>query len=93
MSDAHPSLHWLFNISFLKYALEGASLAIFGYDRPKMNCDELFCLYVLPKKFMKTIDMHNGDYAYATLALVIIFFIFRFTAFYVMWLRLKAIRY
>lgn len=93
MNDAHPSLHWLFHISFLKYGLEGASLAIFGYDRPKFNCDAIFCQFVIPKKFMKFIDMDNGDYLNATIALIVIFFLIRFTAFYVMWVRLKAIRY
>lgn len=92
VSDAHPVMHWLFHISFLKYALEGASLAIFGYDRPKMNCDETYCHFVLPKKFMRTIDMDKGDYATATIALVVIFFIFRFTAFYVMSFRLRTKR-
>lgn len=92
LSDAHPIMHWLFHISFLKYALEGASLAIFGYDRPKMDCDQLFCQFVLPKKFMKTVDMHNGDYLTATIALTIIFLIFRFTAFYVMSFRLCSKR-
>lgn len=92
LSDAQPILQWLFHISFLKYALEGASLAIFGYDRPKMNCDQLFCQFVLPKKFMKTVDMHNGDYLTATIALTVIFLIFRFTAFYVMSFRLRSKR-
>lgn len=89
LKDAHQAMHWLFHISFLKYALEGAALAIFGYDRPKMDCDEIYCHYVLPKKFMKTVDLDGGDYGTAVLALAIIFFILRILAYFVMSIRLK----
>lgn len=85
-------MHWLFHISFLKYGLEGATLAIFGYDRPRMDCDKLFCQFVLPKKFMKTIDMHNGDIVTASICLLVIFLLFRCIAFLVMYLRLGARR-
>lgn len=30
LKDAHPYLHWLFHISFLKYAFEGVMIAIYG---------------------------------------------------------------
>lgn len=89
LNDAHVLMQWLFHISFLKYALEGAALAIFGYDRPKMDCEEVYCQFVLPKKFMKEIDMHNGNYGQATTALIIIFLIFRVLAFYIMRYRLR----
>lgn len=92
LTDAHEVLHWLFHISFLKYALEGATLAIFGYDRSKMECNRLFCEFVWPKKFMKTIDMHNGNYVTAVVALSIIFLLFRCIAFGVMYMRLGARR-
>lgn len=92
LTDAHPVMHWLFHVSFLKYALEGASLAIFGYDRPRMDCDQLFCQFVLPKKFMKTIDMHNGDIVTATVMLLSILLLFRCMAFAIMYGRLAAKR-
>lgn len=92
LTDAHPVMHWLFHISFLKYALEGASLAIFGYDRPRMDCDQLFCQFVLPKKFMKEVDMHKGDIVTVVSMLFVIFMLFRCAAFLVMYLRLGAKR-
>lgn len=92
LTDAHPVMHWLFHISFLKYALEGASLALFGYDRPRMDCDQLFCQFVLPKKFMKEVDMHKSDIATVVTMLFAIFILFRCTAFLVMYLRLGAKR-
>ncbi|XP_052864562.1 uncharacterized protein LOC128271162 [Anopheles cruzii] len=89
LTDAHPVMQWLFHISFLKYALEGASLAIFGYDRPRMDCDETYCHFVLPKKFLKEVDMLQADFVQAVIALSVIFFVFRVAAFYVMRYRMK----
>uniref|UniRef100_A0A182YMF1 ABC transporter domain-containing protein n=1 Tax=Anopheles stephensi TaxID=30069 RepID=A0A182YMF1_ANOST len=70
LTDAHPVMHWLFHISFLKYALQGAAMAIFGYDRPRMDCDETYCHFVLPKKFLKEIDMLEADFVEAVIALM-----------------------
>uniref|UniRef100_A0A8D8P3I1 ATP-binding cassette sub-family G member 4 n=1 Tax=Culex pipiens TaxID=7175 RepID=A0A8D8P3I1_CULPI len=89
LNDAHPWMHWLFHVSFLKYALQGATVAIFGYDRPKLDCDETYCHFVLPKKFLQEIDMVRADFVEAVIALLVIFFVFRVAAFYVMQYRLR----
>ncbi|XP_058815319.1 ATP-binding cassette subfamily G member 4-like [Topomyia yanbarensis] len=89
LDDAHPVMHWLFHVSFLKYALQGATVAIFGYDRPKLDCEETYCHFVLPKKFLKEIDMLSADFVEAVIALIVIFLVFRVGAFYVMRYRLK----
>lgn len=88
-ADAHPALHWLFHMSFLKHALEGATLAIFGYDRPKMECDRIYCQYRIPKKFMKLIDMHNGDITTVSIVLIVICLSLRIVAFFIMSFRIK----
>ncbi|XP_055549562.1 ATP-binding cassette sub-family G member 4-like [Wyeomyia smithii] len=89
LNDAHPVMHWLFHVSFLKYALQGATVAIFGYDRDRLECDEIYCHFVLPKKFLKEIDMLSADFVEAVIALVVIFLVLRISAFYVMRYRLK----
>lgn len=89
MVDAAPMLHWLFHISFLKYALEGTALAIFGFDRPKMECRELFCMYRLPKKFLKMQNLHNGDFLTAGIVLFSMVVLLRIMSFFMMNFRLK----
>ncbi|GAB0089085.1 ATP-binding cassette sub-family G member 1 [Sergentomyia squamirostris] len=89
LTDAHPFMHWLFHISFLKYALEGASLALFGFNRPKMDCEKIFCQFVLPEKFMKTINMNEANYWFILAAMTTIFLFFRVTTYYVMLYRLR----
>lgn len=82
-------MHWLFHVSFLKYALEGASLSLFGYGRERMPCDKMYCQFVLPDKFMKTMNMHEANYLHVLIALSVIFLFFRFIAYYLMLYRLR----
>lgn len=89
LADAPKWLHWLFHASFLKYATEGATHAIFGYNRPKLECKEIFCYYQMPSKFLKMIDMHHGDFLSAFIVLFAICVSLRVAAFFILALRLK----
>lgn len=88
-ADAHTALHWLFETSYLFHALNGASLALFGYDRPRMDCYEIYCHYRYPKKFLELIDTHNRDYLTAAIVLLSIFVGIRIIAYYIMSMRVK----
>lgn len=88
LADAPMFLKWLFHTSFLKYAVEGASHALFGYNRPKLPCNDMYCHYRFPSKFMKMIDMHHGDYLSAFIVLLIFCVVMRVLAFFIMALRL-----
>ncbi|XP_063709394.1 ABC transporter G family member 2-like [Culicoides brevitarsis] len=87
--DAPGILTWLFHVSFLKYALEGAVLSIFGYNRPEMQCDEIFCYYKKPKKFIQDMALDNGSFLHACISLTVMFLVLRVAAFYVMSYRIK----
>lgn len=89
LADAPAGLHWLFHASYLKYAVEGLSHAIFGYNRPKLKCNEIYCHYQLPTKFMKMVDMHHNDFLSAFTVLLVICVVLRILAFFIMALRLK----
>lgn len=89
LADASSYLHWLFHISYLKYALEGASNAIFGFNRPKLQCNQIYCHYQIPNKFMKMIDMDHSDLVTVTMVLLGMCILLRIIAFYFMSLRIK----
>lgn len=89
LSDASPNLHWLFHISYLRYALEGTIDAMLGFNRPKLQCDEIFCHYQIPAKFIKEVDMHHNDFMSAFIVLTAIFIAMRLLAFFVVAWRLK----
>ncbi|CAG4974073.1 unnamed protein product [Parnassius apollo] len=51
-SDAPFFFRWLFDLSFLKHGLVGMVIPIFGMDRPKLTCKELYCHYAHPTQFL-----------------------------------------
>lgn len=89
LSNASPYLHWLFHISYLRYALEGSMDALFGHNRSKLPCNEIYCHYQIPAKFIKEIDMQRNEFYSAFVILVIVCLCLRTFAFAVIARRLK----
>ncbi|KAL5279567.1 hypothetical protein ACFFRR_003892 [Megaselia abdita] len=92
LDDAPSYIQWMFHGSFLKYSLEGSALAIFGYGRPKMDCDAIYCHFVYPDKFLESIGMRDSSYELAVIVLIIIFMSLRVLAFYIMSFRLRLFK-
>ncbi|XP_037928430.1 ATP-binding cassette sub-family G member 4 [Teleopsis dalmanni] len=90
--DSPIYLQWVFNVSFLKYSLDGAMLALFGYDRPKLDCSSMYCHYTRPKIFLKDMDLANANYEVAVIFLLSLFIGLRILAFYIMSFRLRLFR-
>jgi hypothetical protein len=64
MKHAHKAMHWLFRISFLKYALEGSVYSIIGLNREKLECDESeerlnYCRYSYPNQLLRDIGIQD----------------------------------
>lgn len=85
-------LQWIFKTSFLKYSLEASVLAIFGFDRPHLECNAMYCHYSRPKIFLKDIDMLQANYKMAIIFLVCLFLSLRILSFYIMSFRLRLFR-
>nr|CAD7258947.1 unnamed protein product [Timema shepardi] len=62
LRDMPVYLHWGTYVSYLRFSLEGIIAAIYGDDRPVLDCPEhiLYCHYKHPSKFLHEIAM-NGD--------------------------------
>lgn len=88
MKDAAYAWHWLFYSSFLKHALDCAYIAIFGYERSKLECDADYCHYRWPNKFLQTLGI-DASVPVAISVIVFELFLFRILAFFVIKYRLK----
>lgn len=88
ITDALPSLRWLFYITYLRYVFEGSIDAIYGYDRPKLQCKEIYCHFQIPAKFIREVDMQRNDFYSASIILASILVIYRVLAFLVIAWRL-----
>lgn len=88
MKDAAFGFHWIFEISFVKHAVDGASIAILGWNRSKFECTSDYCHYSWPYKFLDTIGMQE-DLIKAVKMLLLFLVLFRVSAFCIINYRLK----
>lgn len=69
----------------MKHALDGYGSLILGFNRTKMNCEEMYCHFVTPTTFLNEIDMQENIpkvfYSIAAIGVVfhaLTYFVFRF---------------
>lgn len=67
-------------------------MSIFGFDRPRLECSEMYCHYSRPQVFLKDVGMLNANYENAIIFLVSLFLVLRIIAFYIMSFRLRLFR-
>ncbi|XP_035724544.1 ATP-binding cassette sub-family G member 1-like isoform X1 [Vespa mandarinia] len=89
LTDAHPYLHWLFHISFLKYGFEGTMMTIYGYDRPKMHCSDVYCHFAMPNQLMMAVGMKQVDYWFCMIVLIILYIVLDTVAYIILRIRLR----
>lgn len=78
----------MFEVSFVKHALDGASVTILGWNRTKFECKSDYCHYSLPRKFLDTIGMKE-DLIKSVNMLLLFMVLFRVAAFCIINYRLK----
>lgn len=93
LRDLPPYLSWGSYISYLRYGLEGYIGAIYGLDRPTLDCNEAkYCHYRYPRTFLKEIAMSPNNFWWDILALTITLFVLRIAAFLLLKWKLSAVR-
>ncbi|ENN80197.1 hypothetical protein YQE_03367, partial [Dendroctonus ponderosae] len=93
LRDLPSYLYWGSYISYLRYGLEGVVGAIYGLNRPTIDCPEdQYCHYRYPKKFLEDIAVKSDQFSNDVIALVLFWFILRTLSFVVLKYKLHAVR-
>ncbi|XP_032665790.1 ATP-binding cassette sub-family G member 4 [Odontomachus brunneus] len=95
LRDLPSYLKWGAYISYLRYGLEGFVGAIYGLDRPILDCKEkgeLYCHYRYPKKFLSDIAMNGDQFWNDIIALSAFFIITRCGAYLLLRWKLMSLR-
>ncbi|XP_037927304.1 ATP-binding cassette sub-family G member 4 [Teleopsis dalmanni] len=79
----------LCDFSAFRYTLEGLMLAIYGFDRPELDCHIDFCYFKSPKKFLKEMSMLDANYSYDLLALFLWILFFKILFYLSLLLRIR----
>ncbi|CAH0560073.1 unnamed protein product [Brassicogethes aeneus] len=91
--DAIPIyLRWITYLSYIRYGFEGTALATYGFDRPKLQCFTSYCHFKAPTVTLEELDMVHSNYTVDVVALVVIFFVLRISAFLFLRWKLKSNR-
>ncbi|KAJ1527302.1 hypothetical protein ONE63_008822 [Megalurothrips usitatus] len=64
LSHMPSYLAWAADLNWMRYALEGLSLAIYGYGREPLECPrtEIYCHFRVPATLLSEVGMRDGRY-------------------------------
>lgn len=86
--DIHPALATLFNINFLNMAFKGAVNSVLGLNRTKLDCDQIYCHFSDPKKFLRDFEA-EVDLMQVFYTILIYYVVCQFGSFMLISYRLK----
>lgn len=67
-------------------------VSIYGMNREKMECQQMYCHFRRPSKFLEEFSMSDANYWYNVLALSTIFVVLRIAAYFVLRYKLHSIK-
>lgn len=67
-------------------------VSIYGMDREKLLCSEMYCHYRSPKKFLEQFSMESSEYWIDAVALIGIFISLRIISYFVLRWKIYSIR-
>lgn len=67
-------------------------ISVYGMDREKLACEEIYCHYRNPKKFLEQMSMENSEYWIDAAALLGMFIALRVIAYFVLRWKVHSIR-
>ncbi|CAG0900898.1 unnamed protein product, partial [Darwinula stevensoni] len=76
-------IRWVSHISFLKYYFEGTMHCIYGYNRSDLLCNQPFCQFKNPDKFLRQLDLEDNVYWTDFWVLIFCNVVLRVLAYYV----------
>lgn len=80
-------------ISYLRYGLEGMVGAIYGGNRPILECELAdYCHYRYPQKFLSEISMRGDRFWYDVICLSVMILVIRVACYLVLRGKIQAVR-
>ncbi|XP_018573015.1 ATP-binding cassette sub-family G member 1 [Anoplophora glabripennis] len=94
LRDLPHYLYWGSYISYLRFGLEGIVGAVYGLNRPKLECPEdvMYCHYLDPKQFLDIVAVRGDQFSNDVIALLLFLFVLRISAYVILRYKLMAVR-
>lgn len=91
-TQGHTHCLGIMNNLLFFYLFKGAMLSVYGMDREKLKCSEMYCHFRSPKKFLEEMSMDQSLYWLDAVALIGIFIGLRIIAYFVLRWKVHSIR-
>lgn len=89
MKDTLSCFHWVFELNFVDNAIKGSMQAIFGMNRSKLDCSEMYCHYSYPIKILQEVEA-SSSFERSLLVLTIYTVLTRILSFILIRCRLRS---
>ncbi|KAL5234981.1 hypothetical protein ACI65C_002391 [Semiaphis heraclei] len=90
ISDTPEIFRWLFDISFMKHAMEGIVHCVYGLDRPRLYCQKIYCYSSSPSNILKDLDMPVNKYWFNFLVVAAIYLLLKVLTYLVLKKKLEV---
>lgn len=57
--DTPPMFRWMFHISYFRAGFHSLLYTVYGFDRMDLLCEEFYCHYKKPSKFLKEMEIND----------------------------------
>lgn len=57
--DTPVGFRWIFHISYFRAGFHSLLYTIYGYNRIDLKCDDIYCHYKKPLKFLKEMEINE----------------------------------
>lgn len=89
ISDTPEIFRWMFDISFMKHAMEGIVHCVYGLDRPRLYCPKIYCYSTSPSNILKDLDMPVNKYWFNFLVVTTIYLLLKVLTYLVLKKKLE----
>jgi hypothetical protein len=59
--DIPDAFLWLYHISYFRAAFHSLVVSVYGHNRTHLPCEQLYCHYKYPDKFLYEMDIRDVD--------------------------------
>ncbi|KAG4066626.1 hypothetical protein HA402_007262 [Bradysia odoriphaga] len=89
-NDISVLMYAVMKMSFMRVGIVSLVLTVFGYDRPVMNCTDIYCHFGDPKILLRFLRVENVDFWHEIGFLVLFAVIFRAVFYFNLKRRIKT---
>lgn len=92
LSSTPTIINWISYTSFIRYAFEAVMIAIYGDDRPPLDCSSSYCMFRHPKDWLKMYDMTDGSYFWSMIGVLAIILLQRLAIYFILRIKLRRVK-